>query len=181
MSFEHRFDPNANYIHPAEGEGSEFREKAYHKVKFFLSGNGLDIGCGGWKVPGSIGIDLRPGSHIDITGDIRHGLDKLLPENLKKEYDFIVSSHLIEDFNEEDQKWLIKDWLRYLKTGGYLILYAPERGKFTGVNYCHQREFAPGEMEYLFSEMRLEQIGDVDYESREEPGRYGVLGVARKV
>ena len=43
-------------------------------------------------------------------------------------FDFVYSSHCLEHLDNADEA--LKNWWRVVKTGGYLILYLPERDLF---------------------------------------------------
>jgi SAM-dependent methyltransferase len=169
------------YVEPAIGEPAE-SQKVYCMVRKYTDGKcGLDIGCGGWKIIGSIGIDIRPGV-ADIVGDITKGLAELLKKKGQrgrpKKYDYIFSSHLLEDFDKKQQVKLLEDWLSFLKPGGHLILYVPEKGSFQGCNLAHKREFTKGDLEELFEMFKL-KIAERYYESEAKSG-YSIVLVGRK-
>ena len=171
-----------DYPNPAENEASE-SQKIYCMISKYVDGKkGLDIGCGGWKMIGSTGIDIRPGA-ADIIGDITKGLRYVLGQKkgrgrLKK-FDYIFSSHLLEDFEEPVQEWLIEDWVRHLKPGGHLILYVPERGKYLGVNQAHKHEFSPPELRELITIKGLTVV-DFFIESIVRQGAYSIVAVGQK-
>lgn len=98
----------------------------------FCVGSGLDIGHGGDPITDTaIRFDLptpytavgpRLPSHL--TGDCRHL--PFRPNTL----DFIYSSHLVEDFTYKDLASVLAEWLECLKSGGHLIILAPDQQKF---------------------------------------------------
>ncbi len=104
------------------GETSRCRER----LKRFCVGYGLDIGYGGDPiVPGAITVDLpQPytkvgGAPLNLGGDARD-----LYWFRDEVFDYVYSSHLLEDF--EDTRSVVKEWLRVIKPGGYLILFCPD-------------------------------------------------------
>lgn len=88
----------------------------------YASGNLLDIGCGKKpyykifkkKVSSYIGLDLKDG---DVTGS---ALELPFPDNY---FDTVFSSQVIE--HVEDPFLMMRESMRVLKKGGYLILTAP--------------------------------------------------------
>lgn len=75
----------------------------------FCQGQGVDVGCGKWPLPGAIGIDMADG------GDAM-----ALPEG---QFDFIFSSHALEHL--VDPVAAIEHWKTRLKPGKPLFLYLP--------------------------------------------------------
>lgn len=101
----------------------------------YLNGHGVDVGSGGWPVvPWAIQVEL-PRQRFE------HYNQRPLPENIQwtcdlfhdglpfkdGALDFVYSSHLIEDFSQE-QHWplLFREWARCLKKGGLLVVLVPE-------------------------------------------------------
>lgn len=87
------------------------------KERFFeryCRGKGLDIGYGGDLLTENCqGFDVEDGDAQYLAG-------------LKNEaFDFVYSSHTLEHLFEP--QIAIQNWWRVLKSGGYLILYLPER------------------------------------------------------
>lgn len=114
----------------------------------FCIGDGIDIGFGGDPINDTcIRFDLpspytRVGPHIaNIVGDCRD-LDCFPDER----FDYIYSSHLIEDFYYNELVDIIFTWQSKLKSGGKLVLYAPDQQKFLkhcaktgqGINLAHK-------------------------------------------
>lgn len=96
------------------------------RLKKYCIGNGLDLGYGGDPIiPEAITVDLpQPyrntcDAPLNLKGDARD-LYWFKDESL----DYVFSSHLLEDF--PDTETVLKEWLRVLKKGGYLILYCPD-------------------------------------------------------
>jgi SAM-dependent methyltransferase len=88
----------------------------------YCIGNGVDIGFGGDKIKQSqcIAIDLGDFSECDLldyAGDARN-----LPFR-DEVLDYVFSSHLLEDF--ENTREVVIEWIRVIKSGGYLILNLP--------------------------------------------------------
>lgn len=106
--------------------------KYLHLTRPYLKGNGVDIGSGGWPVvPNAIQIELpadkfawynqRPiPETIEWQGDMFN-----LPFK-DDTLDFIYSSHLIEDFSQNDWRVMFTEWKRCLKRSGYMVILVPE-------------------------------------------------------
>lgn len=110
----------------------------------WLRGNGLDLGCGPWKVaPHAIGIDQvdnKGGSAANLAGDIT---DLIIGDET---VDFVFSSHCLEDI--EDHTAALAEWWRVLKVGGHLVLYLPHADLYPrigepGANPAHKHDFLP--------------------------------------
>jgi len=87
-----------------------------HRLIKFCSGQGLDLGCGAVKIrPDAIGVDLyHPAA--DMHTDVRD-----LSCYPSGHFDYIYSSHMLEEL--QDTMGVLKEWLRIIKPGGYLVLY----------------------------------------------------------
>lgn len=83
----------------------------------YCQGKGIDIGSGSCPLQ-VLGIDT-----YDLPNDA-----KFMQEVKNEAYDFVYSSHCLEDIDEPDVA--IQNWWRILKTGGYLILSVPHRDLF---------------------------------------------------
>lgn len=173
-----------NYTQTAVGEPTE-SQKIYSMINKYTDGKkGIDVGCGGWKVLGSTGIDIRTGA-ADIIGDITQGLEKIFikarrKRSLNKGFDYVFSSHLLEDFEIDKQMHLLQDWVKHIKPGGYLIIYVPEKGQYKGINQAHKHEFSNGELETMFTKLNL-SIVDRYYDSEAGVNGYGILLVGKKM
>lgn len=80
----------------------------------------LNLGCGFKKLEGYINVDAEIcGTPPDVISDIRK-LD--LPDNYADE---ILAVHLIEHINRWEVDDMLRDWIRVLKPGGWLIVECP--------------------------------------------------------
>lgn len=138
-----------------------------HRLKKYCIGYGIDIGFGGDKiVPAATGIDFptpytKVGSDpVNLGGnamDLYWFRDGVL--------DYVYSSHLLEDFPPDLTENVLKEWLRVLKIGGYLILYLPDEQKYrahckkTGQPYNAAHKVENFNLDYIKS--ILEKIGGV--------------------
>lgn len=105
--------------------------KVRHLILKYCNGYGCDVGFGGTKVKkDAIGIDLpvpyaKTGKDkVDIPCDLISGPIPVA----HNAYDYVYSSHLIEDF--EDTTSILKEFIRILKPGGNLILVFPDQFQY---------------------------------------------------
>jgi SAM-dependent methyltransferase len=131
-----------------------------NEVLIYCQGNGVDIGYGGDPVvPTAITID-QPPPYIPHLGN--H------PQNLRGDganlywfkdsvLDYVYSSHLIEDFPETGP--VLREWLRVVKPGGYMILVAPvekiyrEHCRRTGQEYNTNHKIEEMSAPYVISQL----------------------------
>jgi SAM-dependent methyltransferase len=107
-------------------ENAQFEFKAVEK---FCTGMGLDFGCGTNRFsPTVLSIDYYPHKDADIVWQI---LDRQLPfvDNV---FDFVFSSHVIEDFHPDKIQYVYDELLRIVKPGGYFCILGPA---MDGVRY----------------------------------------------
>ncbi|TDW96639.1 methyltransferase domain-containing protein [Dinghuibacter silviterrae] len=106
--------------------------KVRHLVLEYCVGDGCDIGFGGDKIKKErcAGIDFpQPYAHtgkdkVDIGCDVIK--DEIpVPDNT---YDYVYTSHLIEDF--ADTRAGLRKFIRILKSNGTLILVFPDQVKY---------------------------------------------------
>lgn len=108
------------------------------KVAGYCIGKGCDIGFGGDKIMKTdcIGIDY-PEPYTKVGEDkVDIGVD-LFKEKIPVEdntFDYVYSSHLIEDF--EDTITILKEHVRILKNYGTLILVFPDQKIYE--QYCRK-------------------------------------------
>jgi len=102
-----------------------------HRLIKYCEGMGLDLGYGGDPiVPSAITLDgdwcgkgspLLPHAPQNLVGDARNLY--WFKDNV---FDYVYSSHLLEDFSYAEQIKVLEEWLRVIKVGGYLVLYLPD-------------------------------------------------------
>jgi len=98
------------------GETSKAKSRRLKEgfFKKYCKGRGLDIGCG---------EDLL---FLNCRGwDRKHGDAQYLEGVENSSFDFVYSSHLLENF--ENPGVVLKRWYEVLKPGGYFILFIPHR------------------------------------------------------
>lgn len=112
--------------------------KVRHKVIKYCEGYGCDIGFGGDKIKkeNCVGIDMaRPYAKTgDESVDIACWVGKEPIPVLDNTFDYVYSSHLIEDFG--DTAAILKEFVRVLKHRGNLILVFPDQHKYE--QHCKQ-------------------------------------------
>ena len=98
--------------------------KVRHLVVNYCIGKGCDVGFGGNKIKENCdGIDYEvpyANTGKDKSGYPMQGWCRKDP-CLENTYDYVYSSHLIEDF--EDTPGILCDFIEFLKSGGNLILF----------------------------------------------------------
>jgi SAM-dependent methyltransferase len=166
--------------------------KVYKHVKPFLSGKGIDIGCGPWPLANAETLDINP----DFKPDFCCSATKVPAEDGK--YDFVFSSHCLEHI------WLpqkaLKEWLRILKPEGFLVLFLPHKYFYPNVrdkggNAGHKCDFTPDDIASMLSKIGqtyLVEVGTladkvtarwenkVGYKGQKEADQYSFYVVACK-
>lgn len=91
--------------------------------------NGLDIGSGGSPIfPQTMSMDFNRGflgSLIQVHGDAK---DLSLFNDCS--LDYVFSSHCWEDFTEEEKPTVLSEWVRTIKTNGFLMLLLPDEKRY---------------------------------------------------
>ena len=104
--------------------------KCRDRLRRFCLGDGLDIGYGGDPIiPSAITVDLLSGPYCTLLGNHPqnlHGNGSNLHWFKDGVFDYVYSSHLLEDFNIEQMTKVLIEWLRVLKIGGNLVIYCPD-------------------------------------------------------
>lgn len=123
--------------------GYESRKCRYRVAKY-LKGFGLDLGCGSERIaPHALGVDISGEAaqlHLDL------GKDNSLRLFADDQFDFVFSSHLLEDMF--DTEGCLREWWRVVKPSGYMILYLPHKDLYPnvgqpGANPNHKKDFRP--------------------------------------
>jgi ADP-heptose:LPS heptosyltransferase len=124
-----------------EKKGSEV-SKCRHRIVSYLKGRGLDLGCGDDKITQTaIGIDGKSTKGSNLIMDLSENDPlRIFSDNY---FDYIFSSHLLEDFIVTDA--VLDSWWRKIKPGGYLILYVPDADYYPrvgtpGANTQHRKD-----------------------------------------
>ena len=94
-------------------EASKTRGTWNDDVLSLMKGNGIDIGCGNDPIfPGVDCFDQVDGDANDIS------------RYVKKQYDFVFSSHCLE--HTRDPYHALQEWFRLVRPGGHLIVLVPD-------------------------------------------------------
>lgn len=152
-------------IYPSE------TSKVRHLVISYCQGQGCDIGFGGDKIKkeNCTGIDYaQPYAYtgkdkVDIACDV---MNEKIPV-ADNTYDYVYTSHLIEDFT--DTKQALEDFIRILKPEGTLILVFPDQplyeaycfktGQTLNTHHIHK------DMGLAFMHARLQEIPAISYDN----------------
>jgi len=105
----------------AETAKARSRREREDFFQLYCQGKGIDIGVG--RIDSITGADaILP----TVDGwDKDDGDATFMSGVVDETYDFVYSSHCIEHI---DNPYLaVKNWFRILKSGGFLIIYAPHR------------------------------------------------------
>ena len=118
-------------------------KKVDEKIKKVLKENNLgiklDIGCGGNKQEGFVGLDIRPLKGVDIVQDLEK-FPWALPDKCAS---LAVASHVIEHINPQGGtfiKFMDEVW-RVLKPGARFAMvfpYAGSQGYWQDPTHCNQ-------------------------------------------
>lgn len=126
--------------------------KCRKRVICFLSGNGIDIGCGSDRITqNAVGVDLSPSANLQ--GDARNLYwfrDNVL--------DFVFSSHCLEDIVETEPT--LAEWKRVLRVGGYMVLYLPHKLYYPNIgkphaNTNHKHDFVPEDILSILRKLNM--------------------------
>lgn len=126
----------------SNGKGMERYDSVIHNLEktHYLENGGytrkrdpmnVDLGCGMRKVPGWIGIDIRPFRGVDFVLDLER--DKLPFED--DTIDSFKAIHLFEHFTPEGLFWCIEECWRCLRPTGRFYISVPKAG--TPAWYVH--------------------------------------------
>jgi len=167
--------------------GKSETSKCRERLEKYCVGNGLDIGYGGDPItPSSITLDLP--SPLSKRGD--------WPQNLRGDgrdlywfrdsvLDYVYSSHVLEEFENTGE--VLKEWLRVIKPGGFLVLYCPDEQvyrewcKLSGQSYNKRHKIENFSLEYVKSVIAKLGIScEVVYE-RAHVDKYSFELVVRKL
>ncbi len=166
----------------ADAEQGNEAAKIRHIIVPYTRGKGLDLGCGPWKAwPHFISYDnINEWDGFEWAPDIRGDAEDLSVFS-KESMDFVFSSHLLEHM--KNPKQVLREWWRVIKTGGYLVLYLPDKRVYPnmgehGSNPDHQHDFLPSDIEKLMRGIRGWTM--VHDETRHDHDEYSFLQVYRK-
>lgn len=109
------------------GETPIIRDEVLKIIKPTM--NGLDLGSAGCPViPQAISVDRANGHFTDM---VQYRCDvSRLSWLTDASMDYVYSSHCLEDFPPEQLPYILAEWCRVIKPGGYLMLYLPNEQKY---------------------------------------------------
>ncbi len=91
-------------------------------IRFYFRGNGIDIG--GKPDPLSVYAELFPGISSIKVWDWEDGDAQFMAGVQDGAFDFVHSSHCLEHLRDPEEG--LKNWLRILKPGGYMVIMVPD-------------------------------------------------------
>jgi ADP-heptose:LPS heptosyltransferase/predicted SAM-dependent methyltransferase len=153
----------------------------------YLRGSGLDIGCGPWKIsPHAVGIDGQafPGVPAGRGPNLQMNCTSL-PVFADDAFDFVYSSHLLEHI--VDTEAVLREWLRVLSPGGYLVLYLPHKEFYpnigeAGGNPDHKHDFLPGDVIEVVRRISADVgVALIENEERSGGDEYSFFQVYKKL
>lgn len=155
----------------------------------YCQGNGVDLGSKGLPVvPWAIQVELPAKDFYRYQGYALPNTVEWQGTALDLPFkdgvlDWVLSSHLLEDFLDWDP--ILKEWIRVLKPGGYLIIQMPDHERFQkacrdggGGNENHKHETYLGEMSSIAAAYGLKVISE---KFTERPiGNYNILFIGQR-
>ena len=148
----------------------------------------LDIGFGGSAITSrAITLDMNRPYCPSLEGhrQILRGDARCLPFICDEAFETVYSSHLVEDFTYAALEKVLTEWRRILRTGGNLVICAPDQQKFlahcakTGqaLNSAHKE---PDFSLRTFAEVLVKTGNWLSLVTAENLGPYSWAIVARK-
>lgn len=170
-----------------EPQGNEAGKIRWELVKW-TRGRVLDVGAGLWKpFPHFIGVDncadtrlyghpIKPDIFVQDASDLGIFADA--------QFDAVFSSHLLEHIEQRYVVRTLREWLRVLKVGGYLVLYLPDETLYPKVG----EEGANPDHKWTVSYMLLVELMQktgvswdlVDWQRRDQDREYSLFTVFQK-
>ena len=104
----------------------------------------LDLGCGGQKTPGSIGVDVVPLPGVDLVHDLTN-VPYPLPDDWADE---VRLSHVLEHF--ADPLPILEEAWRIARPGAIVRIRTPHySGVYAWIDPTHRRAFARESFHYF--------------------------------
>jgi SAM-dependent methyltransferase len=91
-------------------------------TRFYFRGEGIDVG--GKPDPLALYAELFPGIKSIRTWDLEDGDAQFMAGVQDDAFDFVHSSHCLEHLRDPEEG--LKNWLRILKPGGYMVVMVPD-------------------------------------------------------
>jgi ADP-heptose:LPS heptosyltransferase/predicted SAM-dependent methyltransferase len=169
-------------------QGNEAAKIRWELVQW-TRGRVLDIGCGMYKAfPHFIGVDncadtrlfghpIKPDVFVTDASDLGIFADA--------QFDAVFSSHLLEHIEQQHVVKTLKEWLRVIKAGGYLILYLPDETLYPkvgeeGANPDHKWNVSYKLLVELMQATRV-SWDLVDWQRRDAGQEYSLFFVFKKL
>ncbi len=93
----------------------------------FCRGLGMDFGSGSNRLsPTVLSTDWFPHEGIDLIWNVVHEGGRYPLPFRDNTFDFIFTSHVLEDFELDEIQWVFDELLRMVKPGGYLVIIGPD-------------------------------------------------------
>ena len=171
----------------AETSNGDESAKIRWEIAEYTRGRVLDLGCGTKKCyPHFIGVDN--GHHaqfgLRIKPDVFIKSCEKLDLFASQSMDAVFSSHLLEHFEHEKIPGILKEWLRVVKPGGFLILYVPDEDEYPKVGDEHANPDHKWNVNYerVIEAMREAGSWDlIDFQKRNADDEYSLLFVFKRL
>jgi hypothetical protein len=151
----------------------------------------LDIGSGDDPLAGSVDTFDLPNPYTEkckvnqltYKGDARD-----IKSIVTQLYDVVYSSHLLEDFPEDETFPILRQWADLVKVGGLLILLLPDQARY--VAYCEAKNELPNvhhsiphfSLSYIRDNVqKLQDFTPVHMEELFGGGDYNFIVILKKV
>jgi SAM-dependent methyltransferase len=108
----------------------------------------LDIGCGGNKKSGYIGLDINDGPEVDVIIDINKGIPYK-----KDSVDEIFTSHFLEHVNNPE--FILNEFGRVLKRGGTVKIIVPHYSNPYSYHFTHKTYWSSFSLDQKFLDYYL--------------------------
>lgn len=169
-------------------QGNESAKIRWEIVQY-TRGRGLDLGCGPAKqYPHWIGVDNRIDSrlyNIPINPDVVVETAEKLDLFASASMDFCFSSHLLEHFEYEKIPAILKEWMRVIRSRGYLVLYLPDEAEYPKVGTPGANPDHKWNVNYDRLMEAMKSSGTtwdlIDFQKRNEGNEYSLYFVFQKV
>lgn len=140
-------------------DGKDQLNRQWEKIAGYCAeGQGLDIGCGSWKVNWqAIGVDSNPLVRPDLLCD---AIRLPYPDD---SMDFVASIHSLEHFWYSVEA--LTEWSRVLKPSGHMCIVMQDKQSvpmLQSEETVHQRYYTPDELRSLVGEMPWLEVVQAD-------------------
>jgi 2-polyprenyl-3-methyl-5-hydroxy-6-metoxy-1,4-benzoquinol methylase len=149
-------------------------------LKRLKLGRVLDVGCGIGRnlshlSSNSVGVDTNPHSVKVCT---ERGLQAITTSDLNQFkhdksfiFDTLLFAHVIEHMSALDAEDLIKDYLPYLKTGGFVVLICPQKAGYQS-DATHIEYYDDVKMNCLLRKLKIKNVRSYSFPFPEMVGKF---------